>query len=320
MRVTRPAYKDEQGAVAIILALCLVVLVGAGALAVDTAQAWSARRQLTMGTDAAALATARALATKTGGCELAAPQLFKNAPAGRLASCTPSAGTVTVSATQSVPYALAAVLGQQEGTVHASTTVQYGTPSSVRGLRPITLCDQVGPLAAWLATGPNPVSATYKVPYTKESDEECGEDAPGNWGVEDFDGGANSTTDTRDWTRNGYEGSVKVGESLHGDPGALSTALSSELTHLRDEHTIVEIPTFDKVTGRGAGALFHVSNFVALKIVDFKVTGPQSGRYIKLTFLRQTAPGQSGGTQTNLGLSTLGICGTRAVSGKGALP
>ena len=51
--------KDERGAVAIIVALLMVVLIGFAALAVDISAMWAEKRQLQNGADAGALAIAQ---------------------------------------------------------------------------------------------------------------------------------------------------------------------------------------------------------------------------------------------------------------------
>src|SRR4051794_13186190 len=68
--------KDERGAVAIIVALIMVVLLGFAALAVDISAAWSEKKQLQNGADAGALAIAQACAKGACGNPTATAQSY----------------------------------------------------------------------------------------------------------------------------------------------------------------------------------------------------------------------------------------------------
>ena len=97
--------ESERGAVAVIVALMMVVLIGFGALAVDVGMLYAQKAQLQSGADAAALAIAQDCAKRgTTLCQSAAPatavQYAKlNSNSGMAdapAPTFPSAGTVVV--------------------------------------------------------------------------------------------------------------------------------------------------------------------------------------------------------------------------------
>src|SRR3954447_8949498 len=90
--------KDERGAVAIIVALIMVGLLGFTALAVDVAAAWSEKKQLQNGADAGALAIAQACAKGACGTPSATAQTYAD-----LNRNNPTASGITTTADTSTP-------------------------------------------------------------------------------------------------------------------------------------------------------------------------------------------------------------------------
>ena len=64
--------RDQRGAVAVIVAICAVMLFGFAAYAVDSGHLWAARRGLITAADGAALASAKDYAIGKPGCATAA--------------------------------------------------------------------------------------------------------------------------------------------------------------------------------------------------------------------------------------------------------
>ena len=184
----------------------------------------------------------------------------------------------------------------------------WGIPKSVAGLRPFGLCIHANQqLKDWLAhpVGTSPVD---RITYGKDDATACG-NAPGNWGVVDFDGGANANNDTKTWTLSGYPGSVSVGDTLSGDTGAFSTSLDSGLSYLKSSGATFALPVFDTITQPGANARVHIVAFVLVKLVDYRVTGNQADRYLDVTFTNSIVSGACcavGGVDT--GARAIRIC------------
>ncbi len=145
-------------------------------------------------------------------------------------------------------------------------------------------------MAAWLANPSGP-SGTIRITYGKSQPDACGTNVPGNWGVQDFDGGSNSNNDTKDWTLHGYPGLVSVGANIPGDTGAFSNSLQSELDFLKNSGEGFALPVFDTATGNGSNASFHIVAFVFVKLIDFKANGAQDARYLDLVFTRGIVSG-----------------------------
>ncbi|BCT77115.1 hypothetical protein SCMU_29570 [Sinomonas cyclohexanicum] len=141
----------ERGAIAVMVAILMVVLLGSAALAVDFGRIATERGQLQNGADAAALAVADACANKTTSntCSPNAPNTAStyarantNDATGVAAPPTIdlSAGTVTVNTTTgsgSLPMTFARVIGIDAVPVNATATATWFYPTSGRSVLPL---------------------------------------------------------------------------------------------------------------------------------------------------------------------------------------
>ncbi|BCW76507.1 hypothetical protein NicSoilB11_28320 [Arthrobacter sp. NicSoilB11] len=114
-RLTRQTADRERGAAGVMVAVMMVVLIGAGALAVDTGQIYAERAQLQNAADAGALAGAD-LCSATGGCS----QLAVDTVAAALANNNSNDGKSTV---ESVDLSVA-------GQVTVTTSTKDGTTNA----------------------------------------------------------------------------------------------------------------------------------------------------------------------------------------------
>ena len=305
--------RDERGAVAVIFSICAVVIFSFAAYAIDAGRAWSSRRHLVTAADAAALAGAKGYAEGSNGCSSAGTSVTANHDTATMTACNlkvvdATRGYVTIRAKATMNYAFAGIFGQTSKDITATTTAKWGIPKSVAGLRPFGLCIEANQqLKDWLAhpVGTSPVD---RITWGKAQPTACG-NAPGNWGVIDFDGGANSSRDTKTWTLSGYPGSVNVGDTLSGDTGAFSNSLDSGLSYLKSSGGTFALPVFDTIAQPGANAQIHVVAFVLVKLVDYRVTGNQAARYMDVILTNSIVSGSCcamGGVDT--GLRTIRIC------------
>lgn len=315
--------RDEKGAIAVIVAICALMIFAFAAYAVDAGHVWQARRGLLTAADGAALASAKDYATGKAGCSTSAGSFVtSNDSAATLQGCTPVPGTtsghVTVDASRPVDYTFAGIFGASNKTIHAVTTAEWGIPSGAANLRPFGLCLTANPqMAQWLnlPSGPAGNSGTIRITYAKSQPTSCGTNVPGNWGVMDFDGGSNSNNDIKDWTLNGYPGVVSVGTSVPGDTGAFSNSLNSELTYLKNSGQAFALPVFDTAFGTGSNTQFHIVAFVFVKLIDFKTTGTQAARYMDLVFTKGVISGTCCSTNgVNTLVRAIRICDVNTLS------
>jgi Flp pilus assembly protein TadG len=311
----------------VIVAICAVMLFGFAAYAIDAGNAWQTRRHIVTAADAAALAAAADYATgvadSAGDCDDAAEEyLDKNVDGAVLLTCSPSGvgqdtGHVTVQGETTANFTFAGIFGIDDTDIDAITTAEWGIPTGVSGLRPFGLCLYANAqLEAWLnlPTGPTGQSAPIEITYSKAQPDACGSNVPGNWGVMDFDGGSNSNADTKDWTRNGYPGEISIPSTIHGDTGAFSNSLNSELSLLRTSGAFFGLPVFDSATGNGSNARLRVIAVVYVKLVDFRTTGSQAQRSLTLVFDRGVLEGRCCGNAIDTGARALRICDVNTLS------
>jgi hypothetical protein len=225
---------------------------------------------------------------------------------------------VTVDASNTVDYTFARIFGVTSKTVHSITTAKWGLPSGASNLRPFGLCIDANPLLTqWLnyPTGPTGDSGVIRITYGKSQPTACGSNVPGNWGIQDFDGGANSNNDIKAWTHDGYPGTVAIGANIPGDTGAFSNSLDSELTYLQNTGQPFVLPVFDTAIGNGSTADFHIVAFVYVKLDGFMTTGIQANRYLDLVFTKGVISGTccaSSGIDTLV--RTIRICDVNTLS------
>ena len=158
MRVIRPlvarTHDEERGAVLMIVALCLLILLGMLVLTVDLGRGVAYKRQLVTGADAAALAAAQECALGNGTATARAEGmevLESNVDLGGLSAtftmpeCDAPSGlnlkTVTVVASADLDYYFAPILGFDSGDVAARAVAVWGAVANENPI-PITV-DQV---------------------------------------------------------------------------------------------------------------------------------------------------------------------------------
>jgi hypothetical protein len=310
----------EHGAVLPIVVLLVTVLIAAAAFAVDAGSLWSSHRRLRTSTDAASLAAAQVFAEGGNGCTaVAGTYADANYPGVTVTDChdhpNGDAGYVTVAAESTVDLQFAGIFGLDTTDVVSTTHAIYGYPTGANGMRPMALCAEANPqLVAWLnlPQGPTGDSGPIRIPYTKDHPDACGGEAPGNWGMLDFNGGENSNAETKEWVANGYRPTVPLSPpNIPGDTGSFSPSIDAELAGMLNKQ--FTLPIFGSVSGTGSNATFEIVAFVWVKLVDYVVNGSAGDRYLTLEFqarkvIQGTCCGTSGGTDT--GVRAARICAT----------
>lgn len=247
---TRPR---DDGAVALVVAVTLVVLLGISAFAITFGAAYTNRQRLQTAADAAALAAAGYLAEQPGGCATmtsAHPSAvlyvtrvldgsYGDADIRPLPPTCNAEGRVEVGYTASAttPVGLGAVLGQGDIDVTATATAEVGVASEVTGVLPYAICS--ANLPASLPTGPIRIDYPATLPALPEPiiltpgfpDPGCqGDPAPASWWVTTCPDGATGKAALDANTRNGCADPVSAVDgqrAVAGDPVALSGLLAA---------------------------------------------------------------------------------------------
>ncbi|MEH0108722.1 pilus assembly protein TadG-related protein [Tersicoccus sp. MR15.9] len=245
--------QEERGAVAVIVALCMVVLLGITALVIDVGGIYVERRQLQNGADAAALAVAQNCAAGNCGSPSATALSFagKNANDGASQATTTvdtAAGTVTVktgvltaSGAHVLTNTFAAIVGVPTSTVSASAKASWGSPSAAV-VFPFTI-------AHCIYNG-TPANTERWITTDNTCTDDKGNVVPGGFGWLDESGNCAANVDIL----------VQVGS----DPGKSAPPCDKS----KILNTTILLPIYSTAQGQGQNATYTVYGFAAFKITD----------------------------------------------------
>jgi Putative Flp pilus-assembly TadE/G-like len=173
--------RRERGAVAVVVAICMVVVMGFTALAVDVGSIYSDRQQLQNGADAAALAIAQSCvrgtcsdsANNTAADKYAKANKLDGQATGTVVKIDRTAGKVTVEARTPDLHPhqnwFAGVLGMPTTAIRAYASAKWGYPSGGPTV-PLTFswCVFIDATGGWDPTTGNALSSATVQVYLKE--------------------------------------------------------------------------------------------------------------------------------------------------------
>ena len=267
----KPNDRPEHGAVSVIVAVMLVVLLGFAALAVDVSSIFAERSQLRNGADAAALAIAQKCAkdAKDTNCSTSAPlaSSLANSNANDGISNVKSiafgstGGTVTVTvgaqeaghAPNQVSLFFAKIFGTNSAEVNASSTAAWGTPSKGPAIRPLAFayCKRDMPTG-----GP-----TGNVQVLEQAVNGCG-GLPGGFGWITTSGTKCAVTMTAGQSSNS-------GIWFASDPGASAPTICTAADFNQMNDQTVLLPLYDVATGTGSSGKYYVKGFAAFHVTGY---------------------------------------------------
>ncbi|MGA4508933.1 pilus assembly protein TadG-related protein [Propionibacteriaceae bacterium G1746] len=286
--------RNERGAVAIVTAISLVMLVGFAALAIDVGALWWDKKQLQNGADAAALALAQSCAKGT--CEADEMGMAtkyargnKNDTKVTVTAISHTSNSVTVEVMTTRTHWFAQVLGTSNSDVAARATATWGGVGGGSILPWVVSMCQVPSESELPKTGVTLLSKdnSHDKPGECTSSHNPTEKIPGGFAWLDVAGA--STTCKAD---------TKIGDSvpgITGNAGPSNDVCVKALQNLVGKTVLV--PVFDNVPASGKGpyiiaayAEFEITNYCLNKGQDWygpadeKCTG--SERYITGNFVR----------------------------------
>lgn len=262
--------KDDRGAVAVVVALLLIPLIGFAAIAIDVASLWSARQHLQTGADAAALAVAQDCARSACGTPSTTAQNFaaanyKDQVTAKVTdpALTFSSGKVTVHTSSAQRHLFAPILGYDQSNVSAAATAGWGNPTSGTAVLPLTFswCEFVAQTGGGLPSG----TTTRTIYFTKSSGTTgctgpSNNVVPGGFGWLSVNAGTCKTTSaigSTMWTSTGV--SVPTG-CMVGDFAAM-------------QGRTVLLPLFDQFGETGTNAWYRVYGYAAFTITGYYFGG-----------------------------------------------
>lgn len=217
--------RSEDGASAVIVAIALLLLFGAGAIAIDLGSMWETKRDLVIDTDAAALAAARLAAEE--GCtddvrQESADFLSRNlgttidvddlAPVCTTTPDLTTPYTVQISFTDQAQQTLSGAIGAEELNVFSSSTAEFNGLAT-GPLRPIAVCNDHAAIQSALSSPPPSEGLTFIVSMerTWKDPASCG-DAGGFWYWMCFDSNCGQS-DVNSYFEDGYPGAIDLGSA-----------------------------------------------------------------------------------------------------------
>jgi hypothetical protein len=201
----------DDGAIAIIVAICAVFLIGLSAFAVDFGNAFAVKRQLSVSADASAIAAARAVSAAVPpgkACDAAALQPVAQNAANLANSQNDSSGESTVSSVtvtcdsngvtvkvdnqRQLQPIFGGLFGATRYEPAGTASAQLYVPGVAYGMRPIAAC-MATVIANYRPTATPPAATPFLV-YVSKASAVCGTTTPGAWGFTNFlDQGAYGT-------------------------------------------------------------------------------------------------------------------------------
>ncbi|GAA4757268.1 hypothetical protein GCM10023328_46470 [Modestobacter marinus] len=265
---------DERGAVAVLVALLIVPVLGLGAIAVDVAALYSDRAQLRNAADAAAIAvaldcargncgntvaTATAALTANAGSADAADATL-GTPTVSAPSITSSGGSVTVTVRADQAHWFAPVLGQESTRVTASATAGWATTTRGRANFPLAIswCEYQAQIDLYPLTN----KTAHRV-NGRTLDSSC----TGPNGGTVRGGYALTTPDSSSVCRT----TSTLGATIAAYPQMYSSGMPSQCTNAYLASLIgsdILFPVWDSISASGA---IHVHSYAAFHITGYDV-------------------------------------------------
>ncbi len=290
------------------MAICLVPLCVMMAVVADLGRVWVARERLENGVEAAATSAAQTWMHTGVACSsvaLAMASSDGSSPSSLTCATTGTRrrGVVRVHAVESSSLFFPVLVGHTTRMYSTEVGVRIAPAVTASGLRPFALCAGNSELAAWIASGMVATGSVF-IPFTSTGST-CASGVPGNWGILDFNGGSNSTSETNGWIDSGYLETVHVGDVIDGNPGAPSSSI--KVTSIAGKDIL--LPLFANPTGTGSNAKFTIVGFAQAKFISAQFTGAQAKRGITLQFETGTIDATAGtGTVVDYGVTAWGVC------------
>jgi hypothetical protein len=269
---------DQDGAVAVLVGILLVVLLGVGALVLDVGNLYWERRQLQTGAEAAALSAAQDYASGNGGAAEAGARNLADANDTRgafVSDFAPNlvAQEVTVTARTGdlagggvLSSWLAQVIGNPDYFATATATARWGGVGGGATV-PLTFsqCEwqqMTGGDVANLPTGERTVY--FHSSQTAASINSCGgpanQDHPGGFGWLNPNGPGCSSI-------------VNLGQVQTDTGNNVPNACTEEYLRSLIGGPPVLLPIFGSVTSQGNNATFQIIGFAALEVSGYRFSG-----------------------------------------------
>jgi len=271
---------DQQGAVAIVVGLASIGLLGVGAVVVDVGMLYAEKAELQNGADAAALAVAEGCAADACGDIWAVAQSLAEANASDGAAQVDDVDVVsqrvvvtvssaTAAGGSAVRHRLAPLLGFDETTVTATAAADWGGPIGGTAVVPLAI--------SWCAfeahTGGGVPSSDIEqtITYLADGGAGChgpsGQVIPGGFGwleTDDDECGATSSS---------------LDAQTPGKPGVSTPGTCAPIDFERIREDVVLLPIFEDAGGTGSSGWFKIHGYAAFRVTGYRFACPSGYRW-----------------------------------------
>ena len=267
----------ERGATGVLVAMLMLVLIGAGAMAVDVGQIYAERAQLQNAADAGAMAAAQRC-HQAGGCTVAQATAW----AAELSGPNSNDGATTIDSVVVAPAQVTVATSTRNGTsgagfltklfsnalnapavtVGARATAAWAPPGGATAF-PLSISDCQYDLSGAEVTGDIQL-IKYK-PGSGTCTSTSGHVIPGGFGWLDESGTCVSTTDASDVV------ATDTGANFPASCTATVTAWRN--TILAGGTVEATVPVYDDAGGTGHGGWFHIRGYATFNIIGWAFSG-----------------------------------------------
>jgi len=285
-RLTRRNTERERGAAGVMVAVMMVVLLGAGALAVDTGQIYEERAQLQNAADAGALAGAD-LCSSTGGCTQAAV----NSAASNLANNNSNDNASTV---ESVDLSVAGQVSVTTSTKDGTTNAGFLTKMFASALNAPPVKVGATATAKWLypTKGITVLPLTFAPCEFKDDGlphkiliqggaQDCNGQNPSNqiipggfaWLMPDGNTGCKVTAEVGQWSKGSTGASVPTGCIDLFNPTLNPSLANSTVALPVYKYTCAGMPAAQFGSCTGSSLQYYIEKWAGFKIQAWNLTG-----------------------------------------------
>jgi hypothetical protein len=285
-------HKQNCGQAYVLTVLFLVVLLGMAAAVLDAGSWYRADRALQATVDAAALAGAQALPEDSGeAAALADEYATKNGGGSITVSFDTEVfddDTIIVEGSRPAPGFFAKVFGVDSVTVNARAKARAGYPVAAKWVAPIV----VNVKHEKLQNCPDdpPCKDDTSLEYYHLKNNGAQNDGAGSFGFINLtgDNGVGSN-ELGNWISEGFDQFLEVNQDYlvsTGNPFS-STNIKGALDEKVKEGDILLFPVYDKLTGTGNNAKYHIVGFAAFVITSMDLSGNNEkfyGHFVSVTW------------------------------------
>jgi len=285
-------HKQNCGQAYVLTVLFLVVLLGMAAAVLDAGSWYRADRALQATVDAAALAGAQALPEDSGeAAALADEYATKNGGGSITVSFDTEVfddDTIIVEGSRPAPGFFAKVFGVDSVTVNARAKARAGYPAAAKWVAPIVVNVKHEKLQNCPDDPPCKDDTSLEYYHLKNKGEQ--NDGAGSFGFINLTG-ANGvgSNELGKWISEGFDQLLEVDQDYlvsTGNPFS-SANIKGALDEKVKEGDILLFPVYNKLTGTGTNAKYHIVGFAAFVITSMDLAGNNEkffGHFVSVTW------------------------------------